>query len=87
MNNISNFIDDKGRIKTWPSKQEVKVQVLKYLVEKFEYDHFYSEKEVNNIIEENHTFRDYFLLRRALIEAKLLERTRDGAKYWRCQIE
>ena len=83
MSNINNFIDSTGKIKVWPSKHELKFQVLKYLSNKFEYNHFYSEKEVNNIIESYHTFNDYFLLRRGLIESKLLSRTRDGAKYWR----
>lgn len=83
MNNINNFIDSTGKIKIWPSKHDLKLKVLEYLADKFEYNRFYSEKEVNNIIENYHTFRDYFLLRRGLIESKLLSRTRNGAKYWR----
>ena len=83
MNNINNFIDSTGKIKIWPSKHDYKFQVLKYLSDKFEYNRFYSEKEVNNIIESYHTFSDYFLLRRELIVGKFLSRTRDGAKYWR----
>lgn len=80
---IENFIDDSGKIKTWPAKRDLKLEVLKYLASKFEYDHNYSEKEVNAIIEDWHTFGDYFLLRRALIDSKLLSRTRNGDKYWR----
>ena len=83
MSSINNFIDSTGKIKIWPSKHEFKFQVLKYLANKFEYNRLYSEKEVNNIIESYHTFSDYFLLRRGLIESKLMSRTRDGAKYWR----
>jgi len=83
MSNINNFIDDTGKIKSWPSKHDFKFQVLEYLANKFEYNYFYREKEVNNIIESYHTFNDYFLLRRGLIESKLLSRTRNGAKYWR----
>lgn len=51
---------------------------LEYMVEKFEYSCIYNEKEVNNIIESYHTFGDYFLLRRDLIESGLLSRTRVG---------
>lgn len=83
MNNIENFIDSTGKIKIWPSKKDLKVEVLKYVAGKFEYNCFYSEKEVNDIIEKYHTFGDYFLLRRGLIESKLLSRTRNGAKYWK----
>lgn len=84
---IKNFLDSDGRIKIWPSKKQAKVEILKYLSTKFEYDRFYCEKEVNEIIDENHTFNDYFLLRRGMIESKFLSRTRDGSKYWRNKDE
>jgi hypothetical protein len=83
MNNIENFLDTTGKIKNWPSRHTLKLEILKYLAGKFEFDRFYTEKEVNNIIDSYHTFGDYFLLRRELIESRLLSRTRDGAKYWR----
>ena len=83
MKDLGNFIDSTGKIKTWPSKIDMKLEVLKYLSDKFEYNHFYREKEINIIIESNHTFGDYFLLRRGLIENNLLTRTRDGSRYWR----
>ena len=83
METINRYIDSLGNIKVWPSKRIDKITVLKYLVKKFEYNKFYSEKEVNNIIIESHSFNDYFLLRRELADNKLLCRTRDGARYWR----
>ncbi|WP_291567317.1 MULTISPECIES: DUF2087 domain-containing protein [unclassified Clostridium] len=83
MGNIERFLDDKGRIKIWPAKKELKVEILSYLVSKFEYNYSYTEKEVNSIINEWHTFEDYFLLRRGLIDYKLLSREKDGSKYWR----
>ena len=84
---IERFLDDEGRIKVWPSKKDMKIDVLKYLSCKFEYDRFYSEKEVNAIIDENHTFNDYFLLRRGMVDYKFLDRTKDGCKYWRIKDE
>lgn len=83
MGNIERFLDDKGRIKIWPAKKDLKVEILSYLASKFEYNCFYNEKEVNSIINEWHTFEDYFLLRRGLIDYKLLFREKDGSKYWR----
>ena len=82
-NDISRFLDDKDRIKIWPSKKEMKFEILNYLAAKFEYGQFYKEKEVNSIIENWHTFGDYFLLRRGLIDYRFLSRTKDGARYWR----
>lgn len=83
MENINRFLDDEGRIKIWPVKKDKKLEILRYLSTKFEYDKTYSEKEVNTIIEAWHTFNDRFLLRRGMIEYNLLSRTRDGAKYWK----
>jgi hypothetical protein len=80
---ISRFLDGEGRIKIWPSKKEMKLEVLGYLAEKFEYGRFYKEPEINNIINDWHTFNDYFLLRRGLIDWRFLSRTKNGAKYWR----
>lgn len=83
MKGIENFIDQKGKIKIWPSKSAVKLEVIKYLADKFDKNYIYNEKEVNKIIEDWHTFNDYFLLRRALIDWGFMSRTRDGSKYWR----
>ncbi|GAA0767067.1 hypothetical protein GCM10008908_05650 [Clostridium subterminale] len=87
MEKIDRFIDIEGRIKIWPKKKELKIEVLKYLATKFKYDYSYSEKEVNNIIINWHTFEDYFLLRRGLIDYKFLCRKKDGSEYWRNKEE
>ena len=80
--NISIFLDDGGKIAQIPVPNRTKIPVLAYLVSKFEEDRIYNEKEVNEIIDAWHTFGDYFILRRLLIDYKLLERTSNGAKYW-----
>ena len=80
---IDNFLDKQGRIKCWPAKTEGKLAVLRHLGSKFDRDRYYTEKEVIRIIEENHTFGDYFLLRREMIDRGVMERTIDGARYWR----
>lgn len=80
---IDNYLDKNRKIKCWPKKKQSRLIVLNYLVSKFDFNTIYNEKEVNKIIEENHSFTDYFLLRRELIEYKLMLRTMDGSKYWR----
>jgi hypothetical protein len=80
---MKRFLDDEERIKIWPAKHEMKHAVLEYLADKFDEEVFYTEKEVNAIINLWHTFGDYFLLRRGLIDLKLICRTRDGMKYWK----
>jgi hypothetical protein len=85
MEDLQRYLDNEGRIKIWPTKRERKFEILKYLSSKFCYDVYYNEKQVNEIITSFHTFNDYFLLRRELVEHKLLERTRDCSKYWRVE--
>lgn len=80
---IANFLDDRKRIKIWPAKMELKLAVLSYLGTKFEEGILYSEKEVNEIVKEWHTFGDFFLLRRGLIDRKILLRAKDGSQYWK----
>jgi len=83
MHTIETFLDDKGRIKQLPSRGKPRSAVLEYLATKFSSDKDYTEKEVNAIIDNWHTFGDYFLLRRELIDYQFLCRTRDGARYWK----
>ena len=59
---IENFLDENGKIKSWPAKHEKKTAVINYLSTKFEEEMFYTEKQVNEIIKEWHTFGDFFLL-------------------------
>lgn len=83
MQDINRFLDESGKIKVWPTKKDMQIEILRYLATKFEFNHDYKEKEINAIIEQWHSFGDYFLLRRGLVDYKLLFRTRDGSKYWR----
>lgn len=80
--NITVFLDDDGRIAQIPVPNRTKIPVLAYLAGKFEGDRVYSEKEVNAVIDEWHTFGDYFILRRLLVDYNFLGRTPDGAEYW-----
>lgn len=80
---IKNFLDEEGRVKCWPSKKQKKIAVIEYMATKFEVGREYNEKEVNEIINNWHTFGDYFILRRSMVEYQLMSRTPNGAKYWK----
>ncbi len=82
---IKQFLDDSGKITQLPKNQKVRYVLLEYLAGKFESDSTYSEREVNVICDKWHTFGDYFLLRRELVDNGLLCRERDGSRYWRVQ--
>ena len=53
--------------------------ILRYLLEQFEWDRRYTEKEVNEIISRTH--EDYAALRRYLVDSRRLAREREI--YWR----
>jgi len=83
--NIQPFLDGEGKITQLPKKGKVRFAVLAYLAEKFEKDRDYTEREVNVVCNIWHTFGDYFLLRRELVDHGFLNRERDGSRYWRPQ--
>ena len=82
---IKQFLDDSGKITQLPQKQKVRRALLEYLTGKFELGRTYSEQKVNDICNQWHTFGDYFILRRELVDHGLLCRERDVSRYWRAQ--
>lgn len=76
---LKNYIRD-GKVSTFPSKEKKKVIILEYIIDKFEPNQRYSEKEVNEIIKS--TIDDYASIRRYLIEFGFMERNNDGSEYW-----
>lgn len=84
---ISQFLNDEGRILKLPRRQAARYAVLAYLAGHFEQDRIYEEWEVNALCGAWHTFGDYFLLRRELVESGLLCRKRDGSAYWKATID
>lgn len=80
---LKGFLDDKGKLTHLPSKHEKRKTALEMIRDEFENDKIYNEKEVNGIIKSIISFSDHETVRRELISAKMLNRTPDGAKYWR----
>lgn len=81
--NINRFLDNSGKIIQLPQKFTLRIAVLSYLAEKFDIGVNYTEKQVNSVCDNWHTFNDYFILRRELVDNNLLCREPDGSKYWR----
>ena len=42
----------------------------------------YTEAQVNDILEDWHTFNDAAVLRRFLIDLGIMQRVKDGSRYW-----
>jgi hypothetical protein len=83
---LKNYLDEQERVTEWPSKRnkgKFQLLVLQYLASKLAPGATYTEKEVNTLLNQYHTFNDSALLRREMVERRLIERLRDGSAYWR----
>jgi predicted transcriptional regulator len=69
------------QITTLPMGYKRKLAILKWLINFFEEDVQYTEKEVNEIIQQHYV--DASTLRRAFVDNGLMEREGGGGKYWR----
>jgi hypothetical protein len=78
---VSRFLNSEGQISVWPKKHADKQLILLYLIDKFSVERVYSEKEVNEVLNKWHTFQDWPLLRRALIDSGLMRRDIEGREY------
>ena len=81
---LEGYKDEKGRFDRFPGKKQKKRQalMLEYLAEKFELGRKYTEREVNEILNQYHSFNDPATLRRLMFGNKLINRTLDGREYW-----
>ena len=82
MTDIKNFLDESGRLKVFPAKRGKKLLALAYLAEKFEPGRTYTEREVNDLLNQWHTFGDPATLRRELYNNRFLDREPSGSAYW-----
>jgi len=82
---LSTYQDAQGRFTQFPGKKQKKkqLQMLTYLGQFFEKGKFYTEREVNDILNAHHTFGDPASLRRLMFGQGILGRTIDGVSYWK----
>ena len=78
---LQNYVTRDGRLKLIPNQNKKMLVVLKYAAGRFDKGRTYTEKEVNeNLLQ---IFADSSTLRRYLVDYQLLDRERDGSRYWR----
>jgi RimJ/RimL family protein N-acetyltransferase len=86
MKALQKLLNEAGQVTRWPTKPQEKTLVIEYLAAKFSNDGDYSEKDVNELLKEWHTFSDWALLRRELFERGFLAREKNGSTYWRTEL-
>lgn len=75
------FVDDTGRLTQWPSRYKVQRMAVALLARRFEPGREYAEKDVNFLLMDGHTFADWALLRRCLVDWRFMAREADGSRY------
>jgi predicted transcriptional regulator len=78
---LKDYLAENGSIAQLPTNRRKLDVILRYLVEQFDFDRQYTEKEVNEILGAFN--EDISGLRRDLISVGFLDRERDGSAYWR----
>jgi hypothetical protein len=75
------YLNADGTLKQIPMDKKKLLVILTFVVDVFEYDAAYTEKEVNTILRRFNP--DTAALRRYLVDHGYMARESDGSKYWR----
>jgi len=78
---LKTFLNADGTLKQIPPMGNKLLIILNFIVDAFEFDANYTEKEVNTILRRFHL--DTAALRRYLVDHSLMAREGDGSRYWR----
>ena len=81
------FLNEQGQLISLPAKNQKKLLAIWYLAERIPARRTFTEAEINDVIDDQTTFRDHATLRRELYNHHLLDRTNDGKTYWKEETE
>lgn len=77
---LRDFLTPEGRIKAFPAQEKKLLVIVRHVLQAFEPDRRYTEKEVNELIKERF-HEDCASIRRHFIEYKFM--SRENGVYWR----
>ena len=75
------FLDEEGRVRQWPARHKTQRMAAALLAQRFEPGREYAEREVNERLMDGHTFGDWALLRRRLVDWGFMTREPGGVRY------
>jgi hypothetical protein len=79
------MFDPEGKLARWPSKRSQQELCLWVIWSKLPARQVFTEKEINQLLTDNHLFGDHTLLRRWLCDYGMMSRTTDGREYRRVE--
>ena len=82
---VIRHFDADGIMVRWPAKTNHQSLCLWVIWSRIPADQRFSEHEINQFITAGHSFGDYAILRRSLVNAHMLARTPDGKLYRRIE--
>ena len=82
---VLRHFDDAGIMIRWPSRTNHQTLCLWVIWSRIPAEQRFSEREINQFIIDAHSFGDHALLRRSMVDAHLLTRTKDGRLYRRIE--
>jgi hypothetical protein len=81
----ANHFGPDGQLLRWPARDKQVQLCLWVLWSRIPAGHAFSEAEIGGLLNDWHSFGDHALLRRALFDARLVDRTVDGREYRRIE--
>jgi DNA-binding transcriptional ArsR family regulator len=81
---LENFLEG-DKLKVLPASYKKRLVIYKWLINFFDEDTKYTEKEINEILQKY--YPDSASIRRAFIENRMMEREGGGGRYWRIPWE
>ena len=82
---VSRHFDAEGLMVRWPSKASHAELCLWVLWSRLPAGEAFTEREISEMLGDWHTFGDHALLRRGMVDARLVSRTVDGREYRRIE--
>ncbi|WP_055046955.1 DUF2087 domain-containing protein [Devosia sp. A16] len=79
------YFDDRGVLMSWPARFNLQTLCQWVFWSRIPPDMAFSEREISDLIRDWHDFGDHALIRRAMVDARMLERTVDGREYRRIE--
>lgn len=82
---VSRYFDAEGRMTSWPSKFAHQALGFWVFWSRVPAGAVFSEREISAMLKGWHLFGDHALIRRGMVDERLLSRTQDGREYRRVE--
>lgn len=79
------YFDAEGVLTSWPSRFAIQTLTQWVFWSRIPRGAVFTERQISDLIRDWHAFGDHAIIRRAMVDAKMLERTQNGREYRRIE--